>query len=59
MLVGGGYGTGREIVTKSLALWTVFLHGMFVFHFIIPAILSSTRALETRTDEERRARPGD
>jgi len=78
---------GREIVTKSLALWTVFLYGMFVFYFvaaylengeaiggqladwevvggwgvsgfqyamynlfIIPAILFSTRALESRRE---------
>lgn len=76
---------GREMVTRSLAVWTVFLYGMFLFYFIsafvatgtgmrevlsgwevlpgwgvsgfqyamynlaiIPAILFSTRDLETR-----------
>ncbi len=78
---------GRDILTKSLALWTLFLYGMFVFYFlaalsqgsdaigvelaawevapgwgvsgfqyalynlfIVPAILFSTRALETRRE---------
>jgi uncharacterized membrane protein YkvI len=78
---------GREIVTKSLAVWTLFLYGMFLFYFgaaflqtggemglrlsewevvrgwgrsgfqyamynlfIIPAILFSTRALESRRE---------
>lgn len=87
VLVAGLTFFGREIVTKSLALWTVFLYGMFVFYFaaaflesgeaigiqlagwevasgwavsgfqyamynlfIIPAILFSTRALETRSE---------
>ena len=78
---------GRDILTKSLALWTLFLYGMFIFYFvtalsqggeaiggelaawevapgwgvsgfqyalynlfIVPAILFSTRALETRRE---------
>jgi uncharacterized membrane protein YkvI len=78
---------GREIITRSLVLWTFFLYGMFLFYFvasfrasgdamaaqlgswevvsgwgvsgfqyamynlfIIPAILFSTRALETRRE---------
>ncbi len=87
VLVGALTFFGRDIVTKSLALWTVFLYGMFIFYFaaaflengeaigaqiamwevgsgwgvsgfqyamynlfIIPAILFSTRALETRKE---------
>lgn len=86
-LVGALTFFGREIVTRSLALWTVFLYGMFLFYFvtawiqsggtiltelgggevvqgwarsgfqyavynlfIVPAILFSTRALETRRE---------
>lgn len=78
---------GREIVTKSLAVWTIFLYGMIVFYFvstslqtggamaatlaegeaargwavsgfqyamynlfIVPAILFSTRELESRRE---------
>ncbi len=85
LLVGGLTFLGREVVTRSLAVWTLLLYGMFVFYFvsaflraggemgaglagwevvpgwgvsgfqyamynlfIVPAILFSTRDLETR-----------
>jgi uncharacterized membrane protein YkvI len=87
LLVAGLTFFGREIVTRSLAIWTVFLYGMFFFYFgaaflqsgeaigarlgdwevasgwgvsgfqyamynlfIIPAILFSTRGLESRRE---------
>lgn len=38
---------GRDIVTKSLALWTIFLYGMFVFYFAA-AFLESCEAIRAQ-----------
>jgi len=38
---------GRDIVTKSLARWTIFLYGMFVFYFAA-AFLESGEAIRAQ-----------
>ena len=38
---------GRDIVTRSLALWTIFLYGMFVFYFAA-AFLESGEAIRAQ-----------